>query len=49
MPKLNQIIAVANGKKSQTQSELTRIYHALQKSALLDGIVLIQVRWNRPV
>ena len=38
MPKLNQIIAVANGKKSQTQSELTRIYHALQKSALLDGI-----------
>ena len=38
MPKLNQIIAVANGKKSQTQSELTRIHHALQKSALLEGI-----------
>lgn len=38
MPKLNQIIAVANGKKSQAQSELTKIYHLLQKPALLDGI-----------
>ena len=38
MPKLNQIIAVANGKKSQAQSELTKIHHLLQKPALLDGI-----------
>lgn len=38
MPKLNQIIAVANGKKSQAQSELTRVHHALQKSDIMAGI-----------
>ncbi len=38
MPKLNQIIAVANGKKSQSQSELTRVHHALTKGELLAGI-----------
>lgn len=38
MPKLNQIIAVANGKKSQAQSELTRIHHTLAKGELLGGI-----------
>lgn len=38
MPKLNQLIAVANGKKSQTQSELTRIHHVVQKPELLSGI-----------
>ncbi len=38
MPKLNQIIAIANGKKSHAASELTKLYHLLQKPALLDGI-----------
>lgn len=38
MAKLNQIIAVANGKKSQTQAELTRVHHMLQKAVLLEGI-----------
>ena len=38
MPKLNQIIAIANGKKSHASSELTKLYHLLQKPALLDGI-----------
>lgn len=38
MPKLNQIIAVANGKKTQCQKSLTEVYHKLQKEALLKGI-----------
>lgn len=38
MPKLNQIIAVVNGKKSRGQKELTEIYKKLQKPALFDGI-----------
>lgn len=38
MAKLNQIIAVANGKKSQCQKSLTEVYHKLQKDALLKGI-----------
>lgn len=39
--KLNQIIAVANGKKSRVQSGLTEIYHKLQKPALLEGIARV--------
>lgn len=38
MPKLNQIIAVANGKKTQCQKSVTEVYHKLQKEALLKGI-----------
>src|SRR5689334_20705797 len=38
MPKLNQIIAVSAGKKSQAQKAITEAYQSLQKPALLDGI-----------
>ena len=38
MAKLNQIIAVANGKKSRTQASLTELHHKLAKSDLLNGI-----------
>lgn len=38
MAKLNQIIAVANGKKTQCQKAVTEVYHKLQKAALLTGI-----------
>ncbi len=38
MAKLNQIIAILNGKKSQSQKELTEIYKKLQKPTLFDGI-----------
>lgn len=38
MAKLNQIIAVLNGKKTQSQRDLTEVYKKLQKAALFDGI-----------
>ena len=38
MPKLNQIIAIAAGKKSQAHKTITDAYQNLQKSGLLDGI-----------
>jgi hypothetical protein len=38
MARLNQIIAVANGKKSRAQAALTEVYQKLQKSELLQGI-----------
>lgn len=38
MPLLNQIIAVCNGKKTQTEKSLTTVYHKLQKAELLTGI-----------
>ena len=38
MPKLNQIIAVLSGKKTQSQKDLTEVYKKLQKTALFDGI-----------
>lgn len=38
MTKLNQIIAVLNGKKSQAQKALTEVYKKLQKPALFEGI-----------
>lgn len=38
MAKLNQIIAVLAGKKSQAQKTLTEAYQALQKPTLLDGL-----------
>jgi len=41
MTKLNQIIAVVNGKKSQCQKELTSTYKRLQKPELFDGLVRV--------
>ncbi len=38
MPKLNQIIAVLKGKKSQSQKDITEVYKKLQKPALFEGI-----------
>lgn len=38
MAKLNQIIAVANGAKSRTQSGVAELYHKLQKPALMQGL-----------
>lgn len=38
MPKLNQIIAVLSGRKSQSQKDITEVYKKLQKDALFDGI-----------
>lgn len=38
MPKLNQIIAIQNGRKSQAKEALTQAYHQLQKPDLLSGI-----------
>jgi hypothetical protein len=38
MAKLNQIIAVANGKKSQVEKALTEVYHKVQKPELFSGI-----------
>jgi len=38
MAKLNQIIAIANGKKSRTASTMTTVYHTIQKPELLGGI-----------
>lgn len=37
-PKLNQIIAVVAGKKTQAQKVLTEAYQELQKPALLEGL-----------
>ncbi len=37
-PKLNQIVAVVQGKKSRLEKEKTDIYKKLQKPALFDGI-----------
>lgn len=39
MTKLNQIIAVQAGKKSQAKETLTEAYHKLKKAELLTGIV----------
>ncbi len=38
MTKLNQIIAVANGKKTKTQEILTEIYKKVQKPELFQGM-----------
>lgn len=38
MPKLNQIIAIMNSKKSKAKESLTQVYHQLQKPDLLSGI-----------
>ena len=38
MAKLNQIIALSAGKKSQAHKTITEVYQALQKSGQLEGI-----------
>lgn len=38
MTQLNQMLAVANGRKARTQAEITRIHHMVQKAELLQGI-----------
>jgi hypothetical protein len=38
MPKLNQIIAITSGKKSQAHKTITEAYQVLQKGNLLEGI-----------
>ena len=38
MGKLNQIIAVLNGKKTRSQKAITEIYKQLQKATLFEGI-----------
>lgn len=38
MSKLNQIIAVANGRKTKVTKDVTEIYKKIQKPALFDGI-----------
>jgi len=38
MPKLNQIIALMAGKKSQAHKTITDAYQVLQKSGMLEGI-----------
>lgn len=38
MPKLNQIIAITAGKKSQSHKTITEAYQNLQKSSSLEGI-----------
>lgn len=38
MPKLNQIIAITAGKKSQAHKTITEAYQNLQKTGLLEGI-----------
>jgi hypothetical protein len=36
--KLNQVIALTKGAKSNGEAALTQAYHAIQKAALLAGI-----------
>jgi len=36
--KLNQIVAVVNGKKTRSQKEMTEVYKKLQKPTLFEGI-----------
>jgi len=37
-PKLCQIIAIVNGRKSAAQKEITRLHHACQKEGVMAGI-----------
>lgn len=38
MGKLNQVIAVVSGKKTNATKVITEVYHLIQKNALFDGI-----------
>lgn len=46
MTKLNQIIAVANGKKTACEAALTAVYHEVQKPDLFTGISRVYVPSN---
>jgi hypothetical protein len=39
MPKLNQIVALTQGRKSRNATTITAIYHKAQKAALFSGLV----------
>jgi len=41
MPKLNQIIAIVNGRKTQTVERQTAAYHLLQKVESLNGLTRV--------
>ena len=41
MPKLNQIIAIANGKKAAATAAITEIYKVLQKPDLFGGFTRV--------
>lgn len=38
MAKLNQIIAIVNGKKTKTDKAITEVYHNIQKPTMFEGI-----------
>ena len=38
MPKLNQIVAVVAGKKSDAEKAITELYHKVKKPQLFEGI-----------
>jgi hypothetical protein len=40
-PKLNQVVAVVQGKKSRLEKDKTEIYKKLQKAALFDGLTRV--------
>ena len=46
MPKLNQIIAIANGKKTALQKSITEIYQRLQKAELFSGFARQYRDWE---
>ena len=53
MPKLNQIVAVVAGKKSDAEKAITEIYHRVKKPQLFEGITktyesIIMARSSRP-
>ncbi len=46
MPKLNQIIAIVSGQKSEAEKALTETYHALQKPELFSGLTRVYTAKN---
>ncbi len=46
MPKLNQIVAIVSGQKSEAEKLLTEIYHAFQKADLFTGHTRVYIRKN---
>lgn len=38
MPKLNQVVAIEKGLKSQTESDITQAYHLIQKPEVFNGL-----------
>ena len=46
MAKLNQIVAVVNGKKTETQKELTSIYRKCDSATLFSGLTRVYTPLN---